>query len=175
MLATLDDLEVYLGLTSGNTDEVLLGDLLARASGIVERICDRQLALTTHTEKRNGNGAYYLPLREGPIVAVTSLSISNQAFDPSRYTFDDNGIYLLDTVFPRRPQCVSIVYQAGFATIPDEIVQAVVHLAALMYRGKDRLGESSRSIGGGTTSFSADDLPPKLQEALADFKRVVPV
>lgn len=173
MLATLDDLEAYLALAPGNADEALLGDLLVRASGIVEQICNRHLALASYSETRNGNGSAYLPLREGPVVAITSLTVAGDTFDPSRYAFDDNGIYLRDTIFPRGPQCVSIAYQAGFATIPGEVVHTVVEIAALMYRGKDRLGETSRTIGGGTTVFSTEMVPAGLHDILNNYRRVV--
>ena len=36
-----------------------------------------------------------------------------------------------------------------------------------LYRGKDRLGETSRSIGGGTTAFSGDDIPADVRDILA--------
>lgn len=175
MLATIDDLEAYLGLTSGNTDEALLGGLLERASGIVDQLCNRRLELATYSETRSGTGGSYLALRQAPIVAISSLVLSGVALTASDFTFDDYGIYLTRGFFPRGAQTIAVTYEAGYAVVPAELQHAAIRIAALLYRGKDRLGETSRSIGGGTTAFAGDDIPADVRDILVNYKRVVPV
>src|SRR5262249_6589951 len=76
------------------------------------------------------------------------------------YTFTPTELALRGYVFTRRPQNVAVTYTAaGYATTPPDIAQACIELVAQHYRERSRIGEVSKTVGGGeTVTFSQKDM-----------------
>jgi hypothetical protein len=63
----------------------------------------------------------------------------------------------------------------SYSFIPGDVEQACVEMVGERYRTRDRIGETSKTLGGQETlSFSTDSMNKYVRELLQPFKRVVP-
>jgi hypothetical protein len=178
-LTTLANVKQYLGITSSN-DDALIARLVSSASQYVQTWLNRTLVSTTYSEIRDGNSSYAMSPREYPITGVSSVTIDTVvvplAADATKsgYRFDSERVVLTDYSFAKGYQNVVINYTAGYATIPVEIEQATIEMIANVYRAKDRVGVSSKSIGGESVSFFMGAMTDSIKTILNNYKQVAP-
>jgi hypothetical protein len=91
------------------------------------------------------------------------------------YLFDSTMLYLIGYAFKRGLQNISIVYTAGFTTIPFEIAQACIDLVALKYKEMTRIGLQSQTLGNEMVSYRFWDLTSNQKGLLTQYKKVVPI
>jgi Phage gp6-like head-tail connector protein len=163
-LCTIDDLKEYLGETASKDDD-LLTRLVNSASAAIETYCHRPFASATYTEYYDGTGKDILTLRHFPIISVTSVmeggsNSLTSGEDPYAAAAPDVIIYkeegqlcrnLLYWISYRR--YYKVVYVAGYTTIPADIAQACIELAALMLKGKEHAGIQAKTTGVQTTTY----------------------
>lgn len=129
----------------------------------------------TYTETYNGNGSWQLLLRNAPIQSVASLTIGNCVIPQSTqwgqpgWVIDGEKRFLdirgqaggqsapYTTVgFPigwqaygfwKGQQNVLVTYAAGYTTVPGDIFFAAIRTCALRWKGKDWIGQKSKSMG----------------------------
>lgn len=83
-------------------------------------------------------------------------------------------------VFPNGIQNVAISYTAGYASLPEDLAEAIAMTAAHLHLigNTRRLGAKSISMtgggGGGTTSFAINDIPAEARAILDRYRAVVP-
>jgi hypothetical protein len=100
---------------------------------------------------------------------------------PSGYVYSPSAITVRGYWVPRRSACVLLRYTAGFAAVPFEIAQATIELVCRKYRERTRIGERSKSLGGGQTvsyetqSFSLRDFTSDIQLLLQQYRMVAPI
>jgi len=180
-LCALADVKTYLGITDTNSDAVLTS-LVTNASAMVEQFCNRVFAQASYTETRNGNERVQLCLKNTPVTAVASVTINDTPVLPAvgatgtGYVFDDISIYLrqggYQSAFIRGMQNVTVVYTAGFATIPMDVAQACIELVAQKYAKRNRIDKASETLGTQQTiSFSQADMPAQVRTALQPYIR----
>ena len=75
-ITNLTDYKAYAGIT-GSTYDARLTVLIALAQKAAETFCDRAFDSATYTEKLDGKGYPRLPLRNGPIQSVTSVTVTD--------------------------------------------------------------------------------------------------
>lgn len=179
-LVALSEVEAWLQLSSGNSDEALLTRLINAASAFVETWCSRTFTATAYVEPRNGNGQTRVTPNSGPLIAVSSVLIDGTSIPATSVGATTNGffvvgksIYLRGYAFNRGEMNVVLSYTAGFATIPADVQQAVIELVAMRYRERDRIGMSSVNAGGETTSYVIKDMPPSVATLLTQYRVVV--
>jgi Phage gp6-like head-tail connector protein len=111
----------------------------------------------------------------GSSVAVQPSSF----YPPFGYLFTPTKLVISGFYVPRQPLCVSLIYQAGFATVPYEIAQACLELVAKRYRmDRQHPGVVADHIGtaaGDGVTYSQKDLDPWVARALQQFRAVAPV
>lgn len=181
-IVQLDALKKYLALTV-TTDDDMLEDMILRAEDAARQYVNRNLSFSQFTEKRNGNGAAVLQTREFPIASIVSLSVGGVAISASAtttsvgYQFDDEAIYLTGYKFTKGVRNVAITYTAGYKSdvMPFDIRQAVIEMAGLVYRRRDHLDVSSKSLAGETISYITQSMTPAAKELLQAHMRVVPI
>lgn len=179
-LTTLANLKGWLNLTATG-DDALLGRLVTAASAFVENWLGRAVGLTAYGETRDGTGGTTLAFAVTPVVGVTALTIDGNPIRPSPdgiapgYVFSPSRLALIGGGFRRGLANVLLGYQAGYAAVPPEIEQAVIELAALRYRERDRIGLVSKGLAGETTSFAQKDMPADVATALQRYRKVVPL
>ena len=171
-LTDLPSVKAWLGLSGeATTSDDLLAALISAASGFVTQHLGRDLAPTTYTEVYDGRGGRTLLLRQSPITAVQSVSFKGTTFTTPGDPLDGTPGFW----FPERGLVV-VTYTAGYATLPPSLVQAVNELVGEAFRRRERIGQSSKSLGGQeTVSFSTADMNAAVKTALAGFMAVAPI
>lgn len=184
-MTNLAAVKAWLGLPAeaGANDGVLSG-LITAASDFVGQYLDRPLVSASYVDVRNGNGLDFMLLREGPITAVAEIAFAGGVAyttvgDPITgapgFLFDGRKLSLVGAVFPRGERVV-VSYTAGYATVPASVEQAVNELVGEAFRRRDRIGQTSKSLGGQeTTAYSALDMNATIKAMLAPFVAIAPV
>jgi hypothetical protein len=97
------------------------------------------------------------------------------------YVFTPTALTIRGYSVPRKRACVTLQYTAGFAGVPFDIAQATIELVCRKYRERTRIGERSKSLGGGetttyeTVSFTLRDMASDIQLLLQQYRMVAPV
>lgn len=165
-LVTLDDFKVQIG-AEDDLDDIRLTDILTRASAYIEKYCRRTFASATYTtELYDGSGTDTLILKHFPIVSGTTPTVlengSAMSVGTNMATADYDVLVYYDEGELIRPYGVpfyafrryySVTYQAGYATIPEEIQQACIDLGMIMAKEKDRAGMASKTAGQQSSSY----------------------
>jgi hypothetical protein len=118
-----------------------------------------------------------------PVTAVLSLIIDDQAvpaasqFNAAGYRFSSTQLSVRGYSFNRGAQNVVIAYTAGYSTTPPEVAQACIELVSLRYRERSRIGEISRSLGGGaeTVAYAQKDMTDAIKTLLQQYRAVAPI
>lgn len=180
-LTTIDTLKTWLGEESDKND-VLLARIVSAASRFIESYCQRHFGQDTYTEYHDGTDCETLTLREWPIISVTSVFEGGGTVslvcgeDPYAATTPEIVIYKeegklvrpFSSFFGYR-RFYKVVYVAGYATIPADLVDACLNVAALMLREKDRIGIAAKSSGQQQTQFIRS-LPELTQRTLERYR-----
>jgi hypothetical protein len=189
-LTTLADVKAWLQTSQSAfppTDDALLTRLITAASQYIQTWLNRQLAQCDYLEVRDGTGGERLQFACFPVSAVLSLTIDGVVIPPAApplpstgltagYTFSPTQLSVRGYHFIRRAQNIVISYTAGYATTPPEIAQACIELVALRYRERTRIGEVSKSVGGGeTVTYAQKDMSAAIATLLQQYRMVAPI
>lgn len=175
-LTTLQKLKQYLGITTSN-DDALLTELVASANAFVLSYIGRDIEAKDYVEKYNGTGSVGITLDNDPIISIAAVAVDGRSVpvstghDVPGYFFVDSQLVLRGSVFTRGKRNVDVSYRAGFDTVPADIMQAANYVAAQMYKRRDRIGVSSKTIGQETISYDAADLDTKSRGILNQYKK----
>jgi hypothetical protein len=115
------------------------------------------------------------PIPTPPAASVGQASVS---FYPSEagYVFSPTRLVIRGYDVPRRAQCVTLQYTAGYANVPPDVAQACIELVALRYRERGRIGEVSKHLGDGSTvAYDRSDIPAKIRTILQPYRLVAPL
>lgn len=194
-LVTLDYVKTYLGLEAGETNaDPVLKLLITAASDRFVALTNNPIVSAQYTEVTNGNGGrMYVPKRY-PVLSVSALTIDGnaipaiQSLGDTGYVVIDDTIQLIGYVFTSSRSTVyysvwptfsysfgtgnvSLTYTAGYETIPAAVTHAVCEMVGLQWKGRDRIGLMSQSIGGETLSFQTLTLPESIDSIIRNFRR----
>jgi hypothetical protein len=210
-LTTLTDVRAWLQTGPQpypSTDDALLARLITAASGFVTQWLNRPIVSADWQETRDGLGWWggddpTIVFAVQPVTAVLQViidqwtippipaftpapagqvaTIQGFPYGPAGYLFTATALTIRGYPVPRRRGCISLTYTAGYSPVPYDIAQATIELVARKYRERTRIGERSKSLGGGetvayeTTSFSLKDMASDIQLLLAQYRQVAPV
>jgi uncharacterized phiE125 gp8 family phage protein len=172
-LATIAQVKEFIG-TADATDDALLTRLTTQAAESIERSAGRVFGTASYTETSNGTGADFLVLGNRPVTAVASVVIDGVTIPESTSSLVAGWLIASpwkialrgSYAFTAGVQNVTIGYTAGYATIPADLTQACVLIAALLYKQRDRLGLSSKGVGGESIAFDTVEFPPSVQATI---------
>lgn len=170
-LCTLEDLKLYLGIENANQD-TLLSNLINSASGYIENYCNRDFSIQEYTERLHGTGKPFLPVHNAPITEV--LSVVNS------YGVEFEGVGHIDTMLVMSNNAVfskgtfnwTVTYKGGYATVPYDVAQACIELAAYKFKDRDRIGLNSKTLAGEVISYEKKDIRGEIKNVLANYVRV---
>jgi hypothetical protein len=164
MLTTLDRAKRELG-SSADTDDLILEDMIRRASSAISKETRRVFGVETVTETMDGSGSRLLGLSRTPIIEVTSVTEDGTAI--TDYLIDDdeagalyraNGwgrsgglrmwgseAYSSGYILPGYQDLrYSVTYQAGYVlpeedspTLPGAVEQACLESIKSWFMGRD--------------------------------------
>jgi hypothetical protein len=176
-LVTLERLRSAYGLDipAGSKIEAAYAVLISAASRACLGFLGRDIHLRTVTQYIDGNGHDRLVLDEAPVVSIVSLSVDrsrvfNTALEPGSYRVDPSTgiVTLYGIVLPDMADCVRVVYEAGYANVPEDIEAACVDTMQMMKRrlAGTSSGVSSRTMPEGGTETLETTAP-------TDFARLL--
>ena len=189
-LTTVAHVKNYLDI-SGSDDDTVLGQLVDRATKAIESYCKRTFSSASYTEYHDGKGASALILKHRPVTAVTSVhDDADRVFGAdsliastdyivreaegiiewltSSSTFPSTAAYFYDYQLN-----VKVIYTAGYSTIPDDLEQACIMLAALLYhrgkQGADGIKQEAQS-GAYSVTYVQGLMTPEIKELLMAYR-----
>ena len=201
-LTTLEALKQMMGLAPDSTDEdVMLIQLINRASASIEQALGRQLRRTVHTERHKGTGNQHLLVEHYPIVDILYIKQAGVEIDPGLYdtTMQGHaGVIYKDDGWPyygypygltgdpvTGSRNLEVRYTAGYilpwegteeepTDLPADLEGLVQEMVQYAF-GKLQTGGS-----GGLKSFSisdvrwewSEDTPSSWQEIINQYRRV---
>ena len=152
LLCSLIELKTYLGKEDASED-AFLNDLIDRASEAIESYCRREFGEVERTEYHDG-GSEIVVLGHRPVIAVAAVYDDpdrefpeNSLVSGSSYVVKKLAGYILrtDGSFSTGLNSVKVVYTSGYSSVPDDVTQACVMLAATWHnrahQGADGLAE----------------------------------
>ena len=183
-IISLAELKSYLNVTKTDFD-VILAAIKAAVEAFVKNYCHDTFLHATFTEYYDGSGSGVLILDHYPITAITEINIdSDRAFAVSTklataniISSDRNNqrgiVELFDGTFPVGTKNVKAVYNAGFATLPEDLKLAVKQICAreFLIQDKAMMGITSQNVGDKTVSLNLEDLPRNTWLILQAYKR----
>ncbi|STZ77349.1 phage head-tail connector protein [Bergeriella denitrificans] len=173
MLADLADLKIRLAIEHNRRDEELK-QVLAGVSAAVESWLQRTLLKRDYVERYNGNRKKAIVLNQYPVLEVKSVKVNGREI----HGFDnDDWLLIYDDSFSDGLRNVEVAYVAGYETIPEDIREAVLIIAAQRVNEMENKGVASKSLAGETVSFSnfsqSGGMPPAAFEILKKYRRKV--
>lgn len=200
MPITIDDLKLYDGGTMGPAADPVLTLLLAAATTTVAAYCGwRSLYSAEYSEARDGTDGPKLVLANSPVTALSTVMLGTKDLHVITDPLDTQtvGVRVVRTrllvynggKFDKGVNNVAVRYTAGYDDVqgryplPDDIKLAVMMLALLRYRGRQRVGVASKSLAtesvtwgdaSGAASGAASGVPPEIRGLLAPYVNTVP-
>jgi hypothetical protein len=181
-LTTLADVKAWLRLPAGTfADDALLTRAITSISALLQSTLNRVFAQATYTELRSGRGTVGMMTHDYPLLSVSSVKVDNIAVPPAAdctkpgYQFTATGIYLNGYMFTKGIKNVTLVYSAGYATVPAEIGQVCIDLISRKYKQRDRIGLKSEVLQNQTILFDTSDLTDEIMSVLKQHNKVVPI
>lgn len=181
-LTTLENVKTYLSLTNSASD-ALLGMLISAYSQWVRSFTSRDFTVEYYEIWRSGRGGVTMLTPQWPIVAVTAVEVDGRSI-PAAPTFGAYGYRFTDQIvtlsggacFAFGANNVRIAYQAGYASVPLDIVEAVTELVALRFKmAGDNSNWRSKSLAGETITLNTSDMPASVATILKQYANVVPL
>lgn len=196
-LCALADVKSYLGIGTGSTsdDAILARQITGVSQYWLTRTCRSSLnSVQSFSERYNGNGKDTLPLRQWPIVSVSSLTVDALSVPASPdyiqpgWVIDahktalviigagvyGNGFYAVN--FNPGRLNVSVGYTAGYSATPWDVQDAAIKQVGIWYRRRKTLDEDSVTIpqAGGTLRHRSWEVPPEIERVIQAYRRLWP-
>ena len=199
-LVTKQSVKAYLGIDNANED-TRVDDLIKRASGAISSYCGRKFAQATHTSYFDGNGTTRLYLPHYPITtpfsgvatagvwvdsmrafgtatALTEETIGGSTSGQYLVYGDEDGcgkVIRIDGVWPRDHRTIKIIWQGGYATIPDELQHCALRtIGAWLEVATSKMHASTQEslISGGSISLiDHHNLAEDVKDILSRWRR----
>lgn len=173
--------------TADVLDDGLIQDFTDAANDAIGNYLGRNILSASYTEVRDGTGTNTLVLANTPVTLVGAVTITSPrsfAAAPLNstplvsgvdYAWTSSAIKLYCGQFPRGVANVTVVYTAGYATVPKDLTHAATKWAALRYRENVRLGQSQTTLQGQTTAFDLDEFPPDILGIVSRYQSKIPL
>lgn len=169
MFATVDELRTY--AQAPDMEDATATQALELATALVQAEAGRRLLRSVTTDVLTAPRSAYLELPEKPVHAVTGLSGVTggvtTVLDPS--LFWRSGTLLFDLTGWHRYDSVTVTYDHGYDSIPED-VKAVVLGAASRFALNPQ-GIRSETIGQYTYQLAGDT--NALAEGLSTYERII--
>ena len=188
-LTTLQSVKDWMSIPSTQTaSDSKLTNLIEGISAEFVRAIEREdfSPASTYTEVRQGDGSFHLLLRHWPINTVSQVVISGTsvAASPDQvqqgWFIDDNvdlerrwELYLAGLTFIDGAM-VSVVYNAGYATPPADVAQAITEWVQDRYNRRTSSGISMQGGDGDKTVYEKPAIPLPVQAVIEKYRRKWP-
>lgn len=169
-LATFDQFKEYNENNVADKDRNLIERLLKSSSDYVRKYTNQDFTLTSYKERIVNWGSNTIYLNNTNINSINSVSFNNKSLSNDKYTFIYNMLTINDyNVYLNANNTIIVDYIAGYEEVPEDIVQAVIHLTSLRYQERKRIGELSKNIGDSTITYDNANFPKWILQSLDDY------
>lgn len=169
-LATFDQFKEYNENNVADKDRNLIERLLKSSSDYVRKYTNQDFTLTSYKERIVNWGSNTIYLNNTNINSINSVSLNNNSLSSDKYTFIYNMLTINDyNVYLNANNIMIVDYIAGYSKVPDDIIQAVIHLTSLRYQERKRIGELSKNIGDSTITYDNANFPKWILQSLDDY------
>lgn len=180
VLVSLADVKTYLGI-SGSADDAALTAMILAVSWQIEKFCNRFFSPRTVTERIEAEDDFtHIILAHAPVTAVTSIAFAGTAETVGDWLrLETNGTLVRNDGGNNSPTVVTVVYTAGYASVPPAVTQAVKDAMSSAWTAKSLdptlTSESVPDVGSVTYASGADGrhksgLPWSVVGALSPFR-----
>jgi len=162
--------------------------LIRDASAIIAAAVGVDFVPTSYVERIDGRNLPRIWLAHRPVLSVSSVAVSGEVLAPADYTLDPGAGELLRgdgsyeprfaQMWPSGRRNIEVSYQAGYATVPDDVKRACIltiryHAGIVAVSGafkSESIGDYSYTIAdGGSSGGSRDNLPSDAAAILARY------
>lgn len=168
-----------LNIPSSVTDaDSLLDVLVSVANDMVgQEIGLDSPSSTEYTETFDVDWDYQqdIMLTNTPVISITSVTMGSSTIPASDYYVTENGSLRLvehTIYFSFGRQMVTVVYNAGFASVPESLKHAATLICAQMYNKDPKSGFRSEKTGAYSYSSDNHTIPPIAQRIIDRYRRV---
>jgi hypothetical protein len=155
MFASVDDLADRLQTDFDTDDRIRATGLLESATGIVQRAARQTFTLAVDdTVTLMPTGTNLLMLPELPVLAINAVTISGDVLDAGGYMFTRSGLLYRVPTTGRWTSLVTVDYDHGYETIPEDIVGIVTEIAARAWQNPRNV--LSEQIGTYSARYALD-------------------
>jgi hypothetical protein len=199
-LFTSSEFKDHEGITS-TAHDTFIGQLATRVSIMVARYCNRlapngvsalEALGSDLTEYYDGTGEKDLQVVRYPLISVTSVHSDHaRAFGAATlvaaadYYMDKrngrivlmpnaNTAFATQGIFVKGSANVKVVYQGGFATVPEDLKEAAILWASAIFARRRAVGIVSESIGAYSVTYQSTrgegSVPPEVRGLLSPFR-----
>jgi len=129
-----------------STEETYINSLIAAVTDYYERQYDKAIVEQTITETFDDWGGMCLELSVSPVIAITSLGYKDSDGADAELSEDTDFYVTKSTIGARivlksgsnysledRPDAITVVYTAGYATLPGNVRHAILEKVARLY------------------------------------------
>ena len=191
-LMTAAQARLYIPALSGTAEDTNLDTLIGRLHRVFAWYLGFQpnapgnnpsLETTTYTKYMDGPGGQALRLPYIPVQSITSIHDdpdrvygAADLVDSGDYElFGDEGLVMLknagtQSAWSTSTRAIKIVFVGGYATVPGPIVHAGGLQLAHWWVGRNSVGKTNVSQGGGSATMKTLELLPEVKEALAPYR-----
>jgi hypothetical protein len=152
------------------------------ASQFIETRTDRKLKAQSITEYQSGRKSNCILTREYPINSITEIRVDSDSVftDPStlvdsaNYGIGEESAYIIghDILFPVGHRNIKIIYNAGYSTVPTDLIDATCWLVAQyrMIRDSGDIGRPQRGKGDESSTI-LQTAPQYVIDVINSYKR----
>lgn len=178
-ITTKEAIKELVGGTFDASADALLTKLAAAADAFVVSVLGYDPRAKDYVEFKHGLGGIQTLLNVPNVNSITTLKVDGTTIPPSTavnnpgYVFNPSGhVYLRGYRFVCGVMNVEAHYNAGFTTLPGDIVMAATEIATLRYKTRSNIGIQSKTLANETIVFADKDMPESARQALRDYRRM---
>ena len=177
-LCSFSDVEAIVGIDFSSTVQTsITNNFIPYSDKVIKTYIGYEIEQTNHTEVLFGNNMKELSLINLPINSITSIVEDGQTLtegNENDFVVHPNG--RLERVLSRwsgsKPRNITVVYNAGYSTIPEDIRFTSARISARMVLSALNLGSQAKA--GAVDTHLADstngaDMAVVLQERIGDL------
>lgn len=176
-LCTRLQVKNYIGINQADSNlDNLIHDLINRVSTAFETYCGRVFRALDYTEYHDGGCRALFP-NQNPINSITSIHVdsdwvwdSSTLIDSSDYRVMDDKFIVYDGMFSYGEGAIKLVYNAGYTTIPLDIVESAIQEVGRKLKHRKDFDEQTKSMSDGTVTYTSLDFLPLTMRTLSAYK-----
>lgn len=181
-LCTLDQIKDYIGMTGSNAViDTVIESIITSVTELFQSMCGvKQFKSKSYTEYYSGDNKRSIFLNQRPVISVESVSIdsdwtwsADSTIGSDEYMVINNEVLMKNDTFTYGDANIKVIYNAGYATIPDDLKLACIMETARIFKKRDNIDVTSKSYGdGGSVTKYMEGMLPEVKIILKKYRNI---